>query len=428
MIHMERVRLVLALIVALAGPWGWQFARAQVGGEFGNLERSVSAHPHDLEARRTLAEAYARQGLIEEAVAEYLALLACDPNHADARERIKALVAEQMPSWLPAEVEQAAPFPLQVFDLNLADPAKAGAQVPYRLLVTQAGFPPGEGYRTDRLHKWTFPNVEYGYAWDPKAERWVMKGRVHWARPEDQTLAQNTIKSSLSLWCAAKEYLDRDPTRPWGQPVDLWLTERGEPGARAMGRDVYLYATGTPRAPEEWWRELAHEYGHVALPGIGGFTETDDPWADGELGELLFIKWLARRQTGGLGEGQEMSRLRPPAADYGAQDSCPTRWLPWSVEAAEKIAAARRQALIAQAGGQPDLSRLRGKDAKARDYFLGLALRVEAAAGPRFLGEALAKCPRGRPEQFASVVQKLARQRGLAVWAEQQPSDSGLTH
>lgn len=385
---------VLALIVALAGPWGWPPAGAQVGKEFGDLERSVSSHPDDPEARRTLAEAYAQRGFIEEAVAQYLALLSRDANDADAGERIKALVAERMPSWLPAEVEQAPPFPLQVFELSLADPARAGAEVPHRLLVTQAGLPAGEGCRTDRLHKWAFPSVEYGYAWDPKAERWVMKGRAHWARPDDRDLAQSALKAFLALWCVGSEYLRRDPTRPWGQPIDLWLTERGEPGARAVGRDVYLYATNTPRPPEEWWRELAHEYGHVALPGIGGFTDTDDPWADGELGELLFTKWLAA--------GKSPERL------------------PWSVEAAEKIAAARRQVLIAGAAGPVDTTRLNGTDEKAKDYFLGLALRVEAAAGPRFLGEALAKCPRGSGARFVAAVQKLARERAVDPWQNER--------
>ncbi len=399
MIHMRRLQLLLALIVALAGPWARSPAAAQVSGDIGHLERRLAAHPDDPGARRALAQAYAQRGLVEEAVAQYLALLSRDPNDADAGEKVKALVAERMPIWLPREVEQAPPFPLQVFELTLPDPAGAGAEVPRRLLVTQAGLPAGEGYRTDRLHKWAFPSVEYGYAWDPKAERlpgqgWVMKGRAHWARPADQDLAQSALKAFLALWCVASEYLQRDPTRPWGQPIDLWLTERGEPGARAVGRDVYLYATNTPRPPEEWWRELAHEYGHVALPGIGGFTDTDDPWADGELGEVLFTKWLAA--------GKSPERL------------------PWSVEAAEKIAAPRRRALIAGAAGPVDTTRLNGTDGKAKDYFLGLALRAEAAAGPRFLGEALAKCPRGNAARFVAAVEKLARERAEDPWRNER--------
>lgn len=93
-----------------------------------------------------------------------------------------------------------------------------------------------------------------------------------------------------------------------------------------MGRDLYLYAAGVACPPGEWLRELAHEYGHIALPGIGGFTRTDDPWADGELGELLFIKWLAA-------SGESV--------------------LPWSVKEAEDIARPRRERLISQAAACP---------------------------------------------------------------------------
>jgi len=357
---------------------------AAVGGEFAALERRVAGNPDECEARQALAEAYANRGLVEEAVGQYLALLVRHPQYADAREAIEALVARKMPAWFPREVEQAPPFLIAVFELPLADPGKPGERVGYRVLVTQAGVAPPEGLGKDRLHKWAFPSIEYGYVWEPKAERWVMKGRTHWAGGEDKELARNAIKAFLALWCAAKEYLDRDPTRPWGQPIDLWISEQGDPGARAVGRDIYLYATKTPRAPAEWWRELAHEYGHVALPGIGGFTDTDDPWADGDLGELLFVKWLAAGK--------------------------PADWLPWSLPEAETIAAARRQALIAGAAGAVDAARLNGTDARARDYFLGLALAAEEEHGPGILGAALAKCPRGRPAQFVAALRKCVQE------------------
>jgi hypothetical protein len=311
-------------------------------------------------------------------------LLVRHPQDADAREAIEALVARKMPAWFPREVEQAPPFPIAAFDLPLADPGKPCGTAGHRVLVTQAGGAPPEGLGKDRLYKWAFPSIEYGYVWEPKAERWVMKGRTHWAGGEDEELARDSLKAFLALWCAAKEYLDRDPTRPWGQPIDLWISERGDPGARAVGRDIYLYATKTPRAPAEWWRELAHEYGHVALPGIGGFTDTDDPWADGDLGELLFVKWLAAGKPGD--------------------------WLPWSLEEAEKIAAARRQALIAGAAGAVDAARLNGTDARARDYLLGLALAAEEEYGPGILGVALAKCPRGRPAQFVAALRKCVQE------------------
>ncbi len=338
-----------------------------------------------------LADDYASQGMIEDAVSEYLFLLARHPRRVELREKVSSLIAREMPRRLPSTVEEARPFPLDAFALQLAGAGGKGREKTYRVLTTEAGLAPEEGLQTGPLHAWRFPHIEYGYCWDESGGRWVMKARVHWKRAEDRALAQDALRSLLALWCVVDDRLDRDPTQPWDQPIDLWLAPGGPPGGRAMGRNIYLFAVAEPRPPGEWWRELAHEYGHASLPGIDGFTDTDDPWADGHLGELLFIEWLA-----GSAQGAD--------------------WLPWSLKAAEKEAAARRAALMAAAAGPVQAPRLAGTDAAARDYFLGLALRVESAAGPRFLGRALARCPRGRPADFVRAVDALAAESKIAVW------------
>ena len=148
-------------------------------------------------------------------------------------------------------------------------------------------------------------------------------------------------------------------------------------------------------------RQVAHEYGHVALPGIGGFTETDDPWADGHLGELLFPKWLAESGVPG--------------------------WVPWSVARREREAARERERLRGlwscdelRALWQeqtPAAEPLDGDDAAARDRFLGLALHVEATEGPSFLGRALRRCPRGRPGEFVEAVRDMRDHRTTGVEA-----------
>ena len=138
------------------------------------------------------------------------------------------------------------------------------------------------------------------------------------------------------------------------------------------------------------------ESGAARLPGIGGFMETDDPWADGHLGELLFPKWLAESGVPG--------------------------WVPWSVASWETGAGQERERLkglwscdelraLWQAqpagSGDPAEQTLDGEDVEARDRFLGLALHVEAAAGPSFLADVLRRCPRGRPGQFVSAVRDM---------------------
>ncbi len=302
--------LAVVSILVLAGP---RIAGVHAA-ETPSRSPTTVADQRDLQARLRLADWYARRGLVEEAVAEYLSVLARYPEQAGVREKVGDLVAREMPKRLPGEVERVRPFPLHAFTLWLADPESPGREKVHRVLVTEAGLPAGEGLRRGPLRKWEFPNIEYGYAWQPEDGMWVMKGRVHWSREEDRALARDALRCLLAVWCVGKEYLDRDPALPWGRPVDLWLAPGGCPGGRAMGRNIYLFATAQPRPAGEWWRELAHEYGHVSLPGIGGFTDTDDPWADGNLGELLFTKWLA-------------ASGRPP------------EWLPWSLEARGRGAA-----------------------------------------------------------------------------------------
>ena len=343
---------------------------AQVGAEFAPLEAQVAAHPDDLDARHQLAQAYAASGFAEEAAEQYLAALSQYCDDADAKSGLAALLTTHMPSWFPATVTEVRPFPLETMKLSVQ-------AADWELLSTES-FAAHEGQRADRIHQWSFPRVAYGYVWETKAKRWQLRVRVHHT-DAGADLAPAALKTTLALYAVVKGQMGFDPTGGWSTPVDVWLAEGGPPGAHSAGRNIYLYSIKTARAPEEWLRELAHEYGHIALPGLGGFTKTDDAWADGELGELLFVKWFAAVKAG---------------------------WLPWPVSVAEDVARPRREQLLARAAGKPDLRRARGEDVKAREYVLGLALRVEAERGPHGLAEVLARCPRGNAVQFLAVLGK----------------------
>ena len=363
--------------------------------------------------RRMMASRYEMHGLLDKAVAEYLKILASDPDDAQAKARAVALISMEMPTWLPQEAEGVFPFAHEVVEFGGGvgqSEAKAGrragvtyigggpkgseeesgeAPVGYRALVTAGGFAAREGERWDELHEKGFGRIDYAYVLQPVKRQYELRVAAHWETDDQAEVAQRALRATLAFYCLAKETLGFDPTGKWGDPVDVWVTSKGQPGARAQGRSIYLYAVQTERTPGEWLREVGHEYGHVCLPGIGGFKDTDDEWADGHIAELLFPKWLT---AGGAPE-----------------------WMPWSVEEWEAEAKPERERLLRLVRGRPPTEALlKGRDEAARDYLLGMVLAVEDEGGPEALAKALAKCAQGTTEKFVQA----AREAGVELMKE----------
>jgi len=391
--------------------------------------------------RRMMASRYEMHGLVEKAVAEYLKILASDPGDPQAKARAMALISVQMPTWLPQEAEGVFPFAHEVvvwegegdggrrqaataprapaeqgvsggpslpLRVNSLLPNRGGrrpfaaaqgelapaeqdeaAPVGYRALVTGGRFAAREGERWDELHEKGFRRIDYAYVLQPVKSRYELRVAVHWETDDQAEVALRALRATLAFYCLAKEQLGFDPTGKWGDPIDVWVTSKGQPGARAQGRSIYLYAVETERTPGEWLREVGHEYGHVCLPGIGGFKDTDDEWADGHISELLFPKWLT---AGGV-----------------------PGWMPWSVEEWEAAARPERERLMGLARGRPPTEALlKGTDEAAREYLLGMVLVVEDEGGPEALAKALAKCAQGTAEKFVQA----AREVGVEVVKE----------
>lgn len=79
--------------------------------------------------------------------------------------------------------------------------------------------------------------------------------------------------------------------------IQVWLCQTKAAGllpdtaGEQFQSQIYIYDVDRERRPIEWVREISHEYGHYALPGISGFKEPEE-WANGVLGERLFLKWI----------------------------------------------------------------------------------------------------------------------------------------
>ena len=157
--------------------------------------------------------------------------------------------------------------------------------------------------------------------------------------------------------------------------VNVWLTERVEPGlspdtgGEQFENQIYLYNIHRERADIEWAREIAHEYGHYALPGISGFKSPEE-WANGVLGERLFLKWLR----------DDLQAARIKASDLDFVDAAMlnnyyTRAI-WPL-----IARLLRFGMDPQA--------ITGTNAAGMDYYTGFALYVDTLYGTAALVSAM---------------------------------------
>jgi hypothetical protein len=171
-----------------------------------------------------------------------------------------------------------------------------------------------------------------------------------------------------------------------------WLSPRGEPGAEQWAGSIVIHKADAARSNLEWARELAHEWGHATLPGIDGFVEPE-AWADGDLGERLFLPKLAA--AGWLA-----------AWDKDLDVAAYTRRYVDTLRAA-----------FARTGPVPKL--LKDPTRAGFDHFLGAALYVDAAYGTATLAAALQDMEGQRPANFFAAFQRaLARK---STWTVARP-------
>lgn len=197
---------------------------------------------------------------------------------------------------------------------------------------------------------------------------------IHYLRQEDLALVQRAGGVLARLFWLAVDYLGLSAAQD-GQPIDVWLSRSGDAGGEEWGRNIYLFAIDTPRAPAEWLRELAHEFAHHVLPEIGPFDHPE-PWASGYLGERLFLKWLLQDNRLADAWGAPVS-----AADYVALQVAPLR-----------------DRFLARGPLDP------GGDPEPMDTLIGEVLTLEAMHGPALLRAAWTHERRQSPALLAGYL------------------------
>jgi hypothetical protein len=201
----------------------------------------------------------------------------------------------------------------------------------------------------------------------------------------------------LRLWDFNRWRLNSDHARIYNQrSVDVYLCFGGTAGAEqitledpyepdgngnpTLANNIYIYAITTLTDRLEFAREIAHEYGHATWPAVGGFTKPEK-WANGDMGERVFMMWLLQEiEKGVLGTDDIMqAKVEDLRVFYK------NRILPDLKRVGTK---------------GPNLATLDGSDEKAYSEFLGLSSYLAAIMPHRMFGRSVFLNPSRSAEGF----------------------------
>ncbi len=149
----------------------------------------------------------------------------------------------------------------------------------------------------------------------------VYRRRFLVCAPDPDALAFAKKVAKLLLLLYGERHARIHDDHPENLPtVNVWLTDRVEPslspdtGGEQFQNQIYLYNIHRERSEIEWAREIAHEYGHYALPGVTGFDKPEE-WANGVLGERLFLKWIRDDLRSGRLKNEDIPIVNPGLLD-----------------------------------------------------------------------------------------------------------------
>ncbi|HTQ10513.1 MAG TPA: hypothetical protein VMI31_10615, partial [Fimbriimonadaceae bacterium] len=224
---------------------------------------------------------------------------------------------------------------------------------------------------------WPFPWLTRGYGTMGEENVGHLRVRVYsQERLEKNDLGPRVTRMAMQIWDRCYKRLKLDsPERFNSGIVDYYLCFDGVPGGeqetqsdevpdptapggsrQITANSIYIYQLKTFKDPVEMAREVAHEYGHAVLPDIGGFKEPEE-WANGYLGEKLFLTWFKTDMAAG--------RLTPDDA-MGASLQGISDWVAKNVDP-----------LVQQAAYQFPAPTNINEAKGGMDAFLGLAMYVD---------------------------------------------------
>jgi len=218
---------------------------------------------------------------------------------------------------------------------------------------------------------WEFPWLTSVYG--ETAPRMIAAQQVFGLRfsvySQDNTTKARQVGQMLGcLWddCLQRLHIDHSDIYN-GKIIDVFLCWGGKAGGEqifdSFGPDhtkvntIYFYDLNSFTDPVECAREIAHEYGHAALNSIGGYKEPEF-WANGYLGEKLFLRWFRDRLKAGTLASNDMM-----GADLLTLD----RWVTKNVD----------PLVVAAATHQPTEAYLKDDTLAGMNKYIGLSLYAD---------------------------------------------------
>ena len=260
----------------------------------------------------------------------------------------------------------------------------------------------------DEKYSQTYHAVCYVYPGDSPTTagaattEYLRRFAVHAPDADALPLAKRAAKMLLLVYGINHERLRYD--HAFSQTVDVWLTRQNAPndtgdiGGEQFRNQIYIYNLYSERRPIEWIREIAHEYGHYALPGISGYTAPES-WANGVLGERLFLQWLSDDLRDGRLRTDDLPFITPVMLDeFLARQTAPL------------IRRIARDGLEERQFGR--------RDAPGMDYYIGFALYISRVYGSEALLDAFAYT---EPQKSGTVVRASDFLRGALTALSTSP-------
>lgn len=292
--------------------------------------------------------------------------------------QIETFVSEGLPDQLPPSLLPSLPLDLTpIEDLGVA------AQVqPY--IVSNAIEP---------QHGAAFPRVCYIFR-SRTVDVAQVFCRVHYSEDQDADLAQRIGSLLLFGRHILVSETHHAPHNDDDQPFDVWLCRDGMAGGEQWRTNIYFYELDSDRSSIEWIREILHEYSHLALPAVGGFT-APEYWANGYLGERLLVRWIQRTPGG----PETVEKLWGTFS--GAQNF-------------DRLLIAPPIELYRRIG--PSAAWQSRTDKQGMDYFIGQVLTIDDKYGPAVIGEIFDRLPmfrEVRPSDITDALKEIIASGGV---------------